>query len=107
MGGMNGDSSWFIVDLGKDLVVRQVSLKNSRNGRDSDSGTKEFELAVSSNGLEWSTVAKDELADPRKVAYGSPVPAQTFDVEGVGGSRFVRFLASSWFGDRAALNHIQ
>ena len=61
-------------------------------------------MSVSSDGLEWSTVLNGQLMDAR--GNGSAIVAQDFDVEGVGGSQYVRFSASSWFGERAALNYI-
>jgi cysteine-rich repeat protein len=102
--GPVGEKGFFILGFQESLIVRHVTLKNSHNGPNDDSGTDKFSIALSSDGLEWSSVLKGQLMDAR--GNGSAIIAQDFDIEGVGGSQYLRFSASSWFGERAALNYI-
>ena len=103
--GKTGEQSWFVVGLPGTYIVRQVVLKNSHNGANDDAGTKEFDIRLSSDGNTWSTVVKGTLADVR--GQGASALEETFDVEGVGGSQFLKFTANSWFGDQSALNLLQ
>ena len=102
--GPVGEKGFFVLGLRESLIIRHITLKNSHNGPNDDSGTNKFTVSVSSDGLEWSTVLDGQLMDAR--GNGSAIVAQDFDIEGVGGSQYVRFSASSWFGGRAALNYI-
>jgi len=102
---MVGEKGFFVLDLGNNLIVRHISLKNSHNGPNDNAGTDAFAVSVSSDGLEWSTVLKGRLKDVR--GNGTSLETQEYDVEGVGGSQYLRFAASSWFGERAALNYIR
>ena len=97
-------TGWLVFTAKRDLVLTRVSLKNTHHGNAADRGTKDFAIDFSDDAERWNLAFEGQL---EAASPGAKAALQGFDLESIGGVRFVRFRALSFYGDGAGLSFIE
>ncbi len=101
-------NEWIVVDLGAQMAIDRIDLQNTHNTIFDDSGTRNFRIDASGDGLNFATIFSGTL--PSAFGTGDNIPIQSYSVAngdfGLFAARYVRFWATDYYGVRAGLNEI-
>lgn len=110
------EGAFLIVDLEDTFLIDRIDLQNTKNAGHNDSATRHFSLDVSVDGIDWLTIAENELLLSLHAAAAADnnypggeyavVPFQTYQFDEQW-ARYIRFTAEDYYGVRAGLNELR
>jgi hypothetical protein len=92
----------FTLELPRKTPVQHFVLKNTHNGDTGGFGTKAYQIQVSNNNEDFSDVASGFLLDVG--GKGDDIPSEHVVLTSPKAARYVRFLATDFYGKGAGLN---
>ncbi|MAE65735.1 MAG: hypothetical protein CMJ18_15810, partial [Phycisphaeraceae bacterium] len=98
-----GTNDHVVIDLEDVVRIDAFRIQNTHNRSHHDRGTRDFRIEVSEDGVSYTTVVDDTLAD----VNGAEFPFETFSLAQAVTGRFVRFQVDSFRGFGGGLNEIE